>query len=331
MAWLDRIAGCLAGRAASARALGEPACFRNFGSLVAPRADRASALYGEQPHARACRRGGRGAAWHRLRLGDSGLRFPRPGLAAVGSRAAARHAGVRRCVRVHRLPPIQRAGAERSARMDRMACARILVSRDPLAARRRGPVRAGAVPLRVPPGAGGLPRALAESARRGAGERPAAGCGVSARGAAARASCAGGGRRAGGDGDTSGLRCGVLLRPRDAHHGHLQGVVRPRGPQRGGAAVAAAARPGRAGAVGRAPLARPRALSGQRQPARTAGAPARRRGLGAHAVVLTARAARFPAAGRDPGAAGGAGRGNGQPRALCCQHDEQLHCSRARR
>ncbi len=173
---------------------------------------------------------------HRRGLAGDAVRLPRPALADLGADAAAGDAGLRRRLRLHRPAAVQRPGADGAARGLRAAAARLLVSRDPLAAGRRGAVRRRALSVRLRADAAGLPRARPAPGRRRAHARLHAAGGVLARRAAAGAPGDDRRRHAGADGDAVGLRRGRVLRPADLHAEPLQRLVQPRRPRRRGAA-----------------------------------------------------------------------------------------------
>ena len=197
------------------------------------------------------------------------LRVPRPALDRVGARAAARDAGLR----LHALR------------------ARARPARHPLHAGGGLHLHAGAVPVRLPAGAGGFPQPVAHADRGRARARALAPPGDPARGPAARA--AGDPRRRGARADGGARR---LRHRQPARRAHVHGRDLPRLVQRlrprRGHAVRHAARVGHAHAAGaRAPGARSRAPRPARGARRrgAAGAPARALGRGRGGPAARAR------------------------------------------
>ena len=204
--------------------------------------------------------------------------FPGRALDRVGARAAARDAGIR----VHAL----RARARRA--------------RHPLHAGGGLRVHAGAVPVRVPAGAGGVPGPVAHAARGRARARALAPPGDPARGHPARPPGDPRRRCARSDGGAGRLRHGQPARRAHVHRRDLPRLVQGLRPRRGHAARHAA-RVGHAHAAGaRAAGPRPGALPPARGARRrgAAGAPARALGGGR----------RDPAAGAGRRGGGGAAR-----------------------
>ena len=120
--------------------------------------------YGAPPDRRRPHRGG-----HRRdhRLAHRDLPVSRPGPVRLGAALAARDADLHRRLLLGRHPRFVRTGAERIPPCVRIhQPPRLLVPRDPLALRRRVRHGHGALPLRLPVRARGLPDAVVGRARR---------------------------------------------------------------------------------------------------------------------------------------------------------------------
>ncbi len=233
------------------------------GYLVAPRADGAARLPREHAAARAAgRRRGRHRR-HRDRVADRAAALPRQPDLRLGAAPAARDAGLRDGLRVHRCLAVRGAGADGVARGLRLVPRRLSFPRGALGRRRRGDVRVHALPVRVPARAHRVPRAPAGAGRGGAHAGPRPPPGVLARGDAAGPAGDRRRHRARADGDARRLRHGRLLRRGHVHHRHLPGLVLARRPGRRGATRHRAARFRRAGARARAHVPRGGAGAGQ--------------------------------------------------------------------
>lgn len=169
----------------------------------------------------------------RVRVARGDVRLPRPAVVRVVARAPALGAGVHRGVHVRRDAGRDRAGAAHGT------CARSValrhLRRDPDHADRDdgGDLRAGPVPVRLPPLAGGFPGAVADGAGGGVDAGARRRVGVLARRAPAGAPGDRGRREHGRDGGAERLRRGQLLRRDHVHDRDLPLVARAGRPGRG--------------------------------------------------------------------------------------------------
>ncbi|MCK7500956.1 MAG: hypothetical protein MZW92_70490 [Comamonadaceae bacterium] len=206
---------------------------------------------GEHAAARRAGRRRRRHRRHRDRVADRAAALPRQPRVRLGAAPAARDAGLRHGLRLHRPAAVRRPGADAGcARAFGWQARRLLVSR-------RAQRWAGAVVMFVfvlypyvyllartafLERASGMLEAARISRLRPLGSffrvSPAAGAAGDRRR-----------RRAGADGDPGRLRHGVLLRRADLHHRHLPRLVLAGRPRRRGAAVGCAARLRRPGAA----------------------------------------------------------------------------------
>ena len=131
--------------------------------MGASRGDRPSRVRAEHRSVADRRRCRRGARRHADRMVRDELPLCRCEGARMGARAAARDAGLRRRVRVHRYAAVRRPRAGIHSRADGMARTRILVSRHPLARRCHRTVHPDALPVRVPRRTRGVSRASPRS------------------------------------------------------------------------------------------------------------------------------------------------------------------------
>ena len=264
------------------------------------------------------------------RLARHRLSFPRPAHPRVGARPATRDARLRDGLCVHRLAAVHRPGADALARADRVAGTGVLVPGDPLALRCGGHALVRALSLRLPARAHELPRAVAERARgraarrlRGVGQLlPRRGAACAARDRRRHRTCA--------DGDARRLRRGVVLRGRDVHDRHLQGLARD-GRRRGG--VPARHLPARlrdTRARARALESRRRTLSPDRAPhAAAAAAAAGRCGSRRPRRLRRAGAVRVSPPGRDPAARRRHfDRGRARRKGVRTDREQRLRCRR---
>ena len=179
---------------------------------------------------------------HRDRVADRAAALPRQPDLRLGAAPAARDAGLRDGLRVHRRAAVRGAGADGVARGVRLVPRRLSFPRGALGRRGGGDVRVHALPVRLPARAHRVPRAPAGAGRGGAHAGPRPSPGVLARGGAAGPAGDRRRHRARADGDACRLRHRRLLRRRHLHHRHLPGLVLAGRPGRRGAARHRAAR-----------------------------------------------------------------------------------------